>query len=43
MFDGEYFVELVGGEVVGKRADAFADDYAGQRALCLLHDLLGRG
>ena len=29
VFDGEYFVELVGGEVVGKRGDAFANDHAG--------------
>ncbi len=43
VFDGEDFVELVGREVGGQRADAFADYYARQRALGLLDDLLGGG
>ncbi len=43
MFDEENFVELVSGELVGERRDAFADDDTGERAFGVLHDLLRGG
>jgi hypothetical protein len=43
VFDEKYFVELKSGYFVSQRRDAFAEDYGGERAFGLLHDLLRGG
>ena len=43
MLDEQNFVEFVGGEFVGQRRDALADDHGGEVALRLRGDLLRRG
>ena len=43
VLDEKNFVELIGGEFVGERRDAFADDDGRERAFGLLRDLLRGG
>jgi hypothetical protein len=43
VLDEKDFVELERRDFVGKRGDAFADDYGGKRAFGVLHDLLRGG
>ncbi len=42
VFDEKYFVELITGELVRERRDAFADDDAGDGGVRLRGDLLRR-
>ena len=43
MLDEKNFLELVAGEFIGQRGDAFADYQAGERTAGLLGDLLRGG